>query len=371
MYLVRSVELEDLSEADKFRRNLIGHFATPFAQDEGRVEDLRTLCESPFEREVYDELTQRGYWVKPQVGVGEYRIDMVVEGHHDSRLAVECDGDKYHGPEKWNDDMQRQRVLERAGWVFWRCFASTFIRRRKDTLDDLLKMLVERGIEPIGAEGAPRSMHTEHRVICASTVLDGSQAVQQIMPLPEQPDVCPDDQNLAPRPQESTKEVEPSSSMPTIINNKPVSRESRSKKENGGISDRASKLGVEHKVPKHISEALPATEAGGAPHVDQIVEVTEKSASPSGFFKKEGSISSSVNLPVEPEVWFRLAHWAKEKNALTSNERAFAFKVGMYLTKKWSLSERMGKWAEAIWLEAIDLGFRPNSEKSARDPVTH
>ena len=61
--------------------------------------------------------------------------------------------------------MQRQRVLERAGWVFWRCFASAFIRRRKDMLDDLVKTLTERGIEPIGAEGAPRSVHTERRIV--------------------------------------------------------------------------------------------------------------------------------------------------------------------------------------------------------------
>ena len=169
MYLVRSVELEHLSEADRLRRSLIGHFAAPFAQDEVRVEDLRKLCESPFEREMYDELTQRGYWVTPQVRVGQYRIDMVVEGHNDARLAVECDGDKYHGADKWADDMQRQRVLERAGWVFWRCFASAFIRRRKEMLEDLLKTLAERGIEPIGAEGAPRSVHTEHRVVSSAT----------------------------------------------------------------------------------------------------------------------------------------------------------------------------------------------------------
>lgn len=95
--------------------------------------------------------------------MGQYRIDMVVEGNNDARLAVECDGDKYHGADKWADDMQRQRVLERAGWVFWRCFASAFIRRRKDVLDDLLKTLAERGIEAIGAAGAPRSVHTEQR----------------------------------------------------------------------------------------------------------------------------------------------------------------------------------------------------------------
>jgi len=172
MYLVRSVELEHLFEADRLRRGLIGHFYAPFTQDEARVEDLRKLCESDFEREMYDELTQRGYWVTPQVNVGPYRIDLVVEGHNDARLAVECDGDKYHGPEKWADDMRREGNLRRAGgWVFWRCFASAFIRRRKDMLDDLLKTLAERGIEPIGAEGAPRSVHTGRRFVSSVTEL--------------------------------------------------------------------------------------------------------------------------------------------------------------------------------------------------------
>jgi very-short-patch-repair endonuclease len=165
MYLVRSVTPEHLSNADRLRRSLIAHFASPFAQDEVRMERMRSLCESPFEREVYDELTQRGYRVTPQVKVSHYRIDMVVEGANDARMAIECDGDKYHGPDKWEDDMQRQRVLERAGWVFWRCFASVFIRRRGEVLAELLHALAERGIEPVGAEGAPRSAHTEFRVV--------------------------------------------------------------------------------------------------------------------------------------------------------------------------------------------------------------
>lgn len=168
MYLVRSVDLDPLSKKDRLRRSLINHFTAPFAQDEPRVENLRKLCESPFEREMYDELTQRGYRVSPQVKVGQYRIDLVVEGNNDTRLAVECDGDKYHGPDRWVQDIERQRVLERAGWVFWRCFASTFIRRRQEILDDLITTLKERGIEPIGAEGAPRSVHTERRVVKSS-----------------------------------------------------------------------------------------------------------------------------------------------------------------------------------------------------------
>lgn len=170
MYLVRSVELDHLSEADKLRRGLISHFAAPFAQDENRQEDLRKLCESPFEREVYDALTERGYWVTPQVKVGQFRIDMVVEGHNDARLAIECDGDKYHGPDKWADDMHRQRILERAGWAFWRCFASAWVRRKNEMIEDLVNSLTEFSIEPIGSDFAPKSIHTEQRILMASEI---------------------------------------------------------------------------------------------------------------------------------------------------------------------------------------------------------
>lgn len=171
MYLVRSVEFDHLSSADRLRRSLITHFSTPFAQDETRVENLRTLCESPFERELYDELIQRGYWVTPQVKVGQYRIDLVVEGNNDMRLAVECDGDRYHGSDKWIEDMDRQRVLERAGWTFWRCFASAFVRRRDSIMTELLNALTENGVEPIGGDRAPRSLHSEFRRISVAKEL--------------------------------------------------------------------------------------------------------------------------------------------------------------------------------------------------------
>lgn len=165
MYLVRSLELDDLSPADRLRRSLITHFSTPFVQDETRVENLRSLCESPFERELYDELTQRGYWVTPQVKVGQYRIDLVVEGNNDTRLAIECDGDRYHGADKWIDDMDRQRVLERAGWTFWRSFASAFVRRKESVVAELLNALSENCVEPISGDRAPRSLHSEFRRI--------------------------------------------------------------------------------------------------------------------------------------------------------------------------------------------------------------
>jgi hypothetical protein len=42
-------------------------------------------------------------------------------------------------------------VLERAGWVFWRCFASTWTLRKNEVLADLLERLGTLGIEPTGA----------------------------------------------------------------------------------------------------------------------------------------------------------------------------------------------------------------------------
>jgi len=188
MYLVRSVEPDDLSEKDVLRRMLIAHFTQPFAQNQDRVDDLRSLCESDFERDAYDDLTERGYWVTPQVRVSKYRIDMVVEGHNDMRLAIEWDGDSFHGPERWADDIQRQRILERAGWVFWRCFASAFYLRRGEVLADLMGVLADRGIEPIGGDDAPKSIHTEQRRVVAMNSDEPTDPSDGIHVQPEQAD---------------------------------------------------------------------------------------------------------------------------------------------------------------------------------------
>ena len=155
MYLVRSVQLTDLSHLD-LRRGLLSHFGKPM---DGSVDETKSLieeCESGFEKDVYTALFSQGYRVVPQVKAGSFRIDMVVEGADDARLAIECDGDEFHGPDRWAADMSRQRVLERAGWTFWRCFASTWSMRKDEVLKELLDRLTAMGIEPLGVlERAP------------------------------------------------------------------------------------------------------------------------------------------------------------------------------------------------------------------------
>lgn len=164
MYLFRSVAHSQFSE-DSLSGKVLRHFRQPFNQDVRKVALLRDLCESGFEKEMFDELTQRGYRVQPQVPCGSYRIDFVVEGNEGRRLAIECDGDRFHGPGQWSDDMARQRVLERAGWTFWRCFASSFARRRQEVLADLLTTLAGLGIEPLGAESMDNTAWVETREV--------------------------------------------------------------------------------------------------------------------------------------------------------------------------------------------------------------
>lgn len=179
MYLFRSIEENGLN-ADSLTAKVFRHFKQPFTQDDKQVNSLRELCESEFEKEVFDFLIERNYRVKPQVKCGAYRIDFVVEGAEGRRLAVECDGDKFHGPDQWINDMIRQRVLERAGWTFWRCFASSFLMRRQEVVEDLLATLNTLGIEPLGTDKVNNGQWVYSKVVDPYQVLSETEASDEI-----------------------------------------------------------------------------------------------------------------------------------------------------------------------------------------------
>jgi very-short-patch-repair endonuclease len=164
MVLVRSVTETDLKPID-LKARVVRHFSTnpmPAPADTGAA--LVDLCQSGFERDLFTVLVERGYRVVPQVGSDGFSIDMVVEGEAGRRLAIECDGDLYHGPERWADDMRRQRILERVGWTFWRCFGSNYIIDREGILNDLFETLDRMGIRPVGAASVS-AKYTEHRTV--------------------------------------------------------------------------------------------------------------------------------------------------------------------------------------------------------------
>jgi superfamily I DNA and/or RNA helicase len=147
MVLFHSVDHNQLSPKD-IRYQLLQYCKQPYRVQEALKKHEKEF-DSEFEKDVYSLIMSRGYRVIPQVKVGTLgkKIDLVVEGMR-TRLAVECDGDRWHGLEKWTEDMERQRVLERVGWTFWRVRGSAFYANPSKAMESLWLKLDEMGIEP-------------------------------------------------------------------------------------------------------------------------------------------------------------------------------------------------------------------------------
>jgi very-short-patch-repair endonuclease len=155
LYLVRSVKASELKHND-LKLGIIEHFANPMeGATIAQPADVLEACDSDFERDVGRRLLAMGYRVKPQVPVAGFRIDFVVEGTGDKRLAIELDGDRFHGPDRWADDLRRQRALERMGWTFWRCWGSQWLADPDSCFQDLLAILQHMGIAPVSGEFLP------------------------------------------------------------------------------------------------------------------------------------------------------------------------------------------------------------------------
>ncbi len=83
----------------------------------------------------------------PQWKVGAYRIDMVIKDGV-NRVALECDGEKWHTLDNLADDLRRQAILERLGWRFIRIRGSAFYRNPEETMKWVYKELGSYNIKP-------------------------------------------------------------------------------------------------------------------------------------------------------------------------------------------------------------------------------
>jgi very-short-patch-repair endonuclease len=154
LWLFHSATLDVLSPAC-MRHRLLGYMQNPGRQT---ADEKGLRFDSQFERDVFQLINARGYFVRTQVCVGDptnhrYRIDLVVEGMQ-GRLAVECDGDAWHGADRYEQDMARQRDLERAGWQFVRIRGGEFYRDRDKATEPLWSELDGLGIKPGGVDEA-------------------------------------------------------------------------------------------------------------------------------------------------------------------------------------------------------------------------
>ena len=156
VFLYHSIPLQEFRNRDDWRFRLLNWFYDPKTEElKGGREALKREFDSgrasQFSFDVGNLLIDRGYQVLPEYPVIGRRIDLVVQGEN-ARLAIECDGDQYHTLENFEEDWNRQRQLERAGWVFWRVAGSAFYCHKEKALDSLWKKLSELGIVPLAGK---------------------------------------------------------------------------------------------------------------------------------------------------------------------------------------------------------------------------
>ena len=146
LWVMHSLSVNDISNRDCVRYQLLNYIANPFKEE---TEANRMKCESGFEENVFDAIVAKGYRVIPQYEVAGYRIDLVIQGEQ-SRLAVECDGDHWHtSVEDKERDFQRELLLQRAGWSFWRVLGSKYYHNPEKALESLWVKLDEMNIRPV------------------------------------------------------------------------------------------------------------------------------------------------------------------------------------------------------------------------------
>ena len=158
LILIHSLRAEDISNKDCLRRRLITYCQRHENSHQNEMDgvvglvgesDRDSRFDSLFEQRVHNLITERGYAVVPQFPVevdrGDFRIDLVVVGDY-GKLAVECDGDFFHGEEEALADITRQNYLQSCGWQFFRVTESDFYANRERALAPLWDRLEEIGL---------------------------------------------------------------------------------------------------------------------------------------------------------------------------------------------------------------------------------
>lgn len=143
-----------LMNPDCYRRKLIDYYTLHAAKQTSAPVTTRTLSSlldqvdvyaGEFQSSVCRFLFEHGWgdYLFPQMQIGKYRIDFgLISGNR--KLAIECDGFAHHsGMEKIREDIQRQLILERANWHFFRIQSTDWFYRREAVGEALLGWIKE------------------------------------------------------------------------------------------------------------------------------------------------------------------------------------------------------------------------------------
>jgi very-short-patch-repair endonuclease len=320
--------------------------------------------DSWFEVDVFLAMIDRGYRVLPQYPVAGKRIDLVVEDAQ-RRIAVECDGDEWHGPDEYEADCIREGIISRCGWQFARIRASSFYAGRLKAVEKLIGEISLHGVRPwtssageatysaveIGEVSGADSLRwlgeqvadtaeaglSQMNVVdagAATADVEDDHAVNVVSPTNEQRSLFEkDDEPTAPASARSERipKVSPSGGERFL---------SRSVLQNEVLAClfQANKRLTEGQIrwrTKITEEIWPDVEREllqknlirktGAGKRARFELVGEKP--PEGLSPVAAAFEGGIET-VSAEIWFSLSHWAKLKNLLEPWQRGLAYSLG-------------------------------------------
>lgn len=110
-----------------------------------KLDDDVSHLDLPFEEDIYQVLTERGYAIKKRVGRSAYPIDLVLidklkPDTEECLLGIVCDGKTYGKYSTARDrDRLRQEVLKKLGWRIYRIWSREWNRDRDTQINRLLQ----------------------------------------------------------------------------------------------------------------------------------------------------------------------------------------------------------------------------------------
>ena len=157
LWVVHSVRHTELKNQEDLRYRLLAycdHVSSAGADEEGieapvPSDRLIQPFGNLFEQRGCNAILQHGYRVRPKYELYGHWLDLVVMGDG-AKLAIECDGDTWMGPDAFRADLEVQHQLERCGWPVHRVRASLFSIEPAAALQPVLASLKEHGIQPAG-----------------------------------------------------------------------------------------------------------------------------------------------------------------------------------------------------------------------------
>jgi len=345
LWLFHSRKSEDLSKS-LLRRRLLEYCLNP-KRDTGVGEVDR--FDSDFERLVCARIRARGFHVRTQVPAGEqsfqpFRIDLVVDGMQNS-LAVECDGDTWHGPDHYERDDARQRQLERAGWQFFRLGSGNFSADPDRALEPLWEELERLGIRPgvdfTNVDSPPRPATLEPSALAPDVEADTSD------------DELPEPDTDAAMDEDELEQIAMNAGKLSALNRADTNRQPSEENQRTTYSQPTTEPDCQKRTQTAKPQASRRNKPGGG---------TPTAGRKKGRQKEDVPVSEDVRQYVDnvpANEWFSLAGWARQKGKLQPRQRSLAYSIGRYKSNGWSLSPKQYKAAANAHKAAVEEGFEP------------